>query len=135
MSQKLINELHKQIRFLRKLVDKRDEELKALKEEKEILAQVIKEQPVDVQFIRYDPGRYSAHYQIVDREAAVFTKKKGSFWHWQELYEFIKWKYKEMDWNPETVRRRCQLAVKEGLLERVKPGTYIYFGGRKIAHG
>lgn len=123
-----IRNLQDTINFQRSLVAQQKEEIYNLKEELKKLQAVIKNQPIPIQYEQFDPQNYKDLYTIIDREAIAITKDLGREWYWKKLYDKIRLnpKYSATKWNPETVRRRCQLLVKDGMLKRVAPGTYIY---------
>jgi len=126
----LVGDLRRGNKFLRGTIDNLRKEVLLLREENKLYQDLVK-QRVKVVFDRYDPKKYSGVNRMIDAEALSLCSKTGSWFYWKKLYDRLCVKYSSIDWNPETVRRRCQLAVKEGLLVRVKPGTYIYNIHRK----
>lgn len=125
MAHRLVGDLRRSNKFLRGTIDNLRKEVLLLREDNKLYKDLVKGK-VKVFFDRYDPEKYSGVNKMIDAEALSLCQSTGSWFYWKVLYNRLCAKYRGIDWNPETVRRRCQLAVKEGLLTRVKPGTYIY---------
>lgn len=121
----LVDDLYREISFLHRTIDGLRKENKQFKVDLKLFEDIVREN-VKVVYDRYDPKKFSQMYKLIDGEALKICKTTGKWFYWKELYDRLVKLYRFIDWNPETVRRRCQLAVNEGLLTRVKPGTYIY---------
>lgn len=121
----MVGDLRRDNKFLRGTIDNLRREVLELREDNKLYSDLVKRK-VKVVFDRYDPKKYEGVNKMIDAEALSLCKSSGSWFYWKVLYDRLCVRYRNVDWNPETVRRRCQLAVKEGLLTRVKPGTYIY---------
>jgi len=122
---RLVGDLRREIQFLRRTIDNLRKEVLDLRGDNKLYQDLVR-QKVKMVYERYDPKKYENLYEMIDGEAMALCQSTGSWFYWKELYTRLERRYRFVDWNPETVRRRCQLAVKEGLLTRVKPGTYIY---------
>jgi len=129
-----LGDLRRENNFLKKTIDKLRKEVKGLQDDNKLYSDLVK-QRVRVVFPQYDPKNFEKMNRIIDGEALIFCKSTGSWFHWKELYERLVVKYPNIDWNPSTVDRRLQYACNEGLLTRVKPGTYIYNIHRKDFDG
>lgn len=117
------------VNFQRKLISGLREKNEELKKENDIYSKIISGQEVPVEYKRYDPDRWTAAQATVLQGAINLTRRKGSFWKDQELFDFLKKRNPAFEYSYKTVARRCQELVVKGDLERVAPATYVYYKG------
>lgn len=122
---RLVQDQRREIDFLQKLVDKHRKEVIELTNENKMYRDLVRNR-VKVAIERYDSSKFDRVRNIVRTESLLMTKERGTWFHWKEMYDRLLKKYRKMPWNPRTVERRLQEACEEGLLTRVKRGTYIY---------
>ena len=120
-----ISDLKRGNAFLRGTIDNLRKEVVKLREENKLYRLIVKGK-VKVVFDRVDPKKFERMNRIIDGEALKVCGESGSWFYWKDLYDRLCRRYPGVPWNPSTVDRRLQNACNEGLLTRVKPGTYIY---------
>ena len=121
----------KTVEFQRNLVTQLKEENAGLIKKVDIFSKLISGQEVPIEYKRYDPDRWTAAQATVLQGAINLTRRKGSFWKDQELFDFLKKRNPAFEYSYKTVARRCQELVVKGDLERVAPATYIYYKGER----
>jgi len=81
--------------------------------------------------IKFEPWkerekRLKPVFKLIDRCAIEISKRLGRPWTSEELDKYLRTRFPFIKVSYETVRRRAQLLVREGLLIRVRPNTYFY---------